>query len=196
MCVFHFLSENLVCADNVRLQHLMKIVLHSSQYITASTLFCLNSYLSLIILQHSFLVYSLSLSLSIYIYIYISLILIVFVMGGRWPYSCCYCGVLSPGLVQYCSQPSCVIAVKLFSQKNKKLDEPDMLDTAGEVGTSSWGMYSCGPLYMDEQRQDIQFEPSYSSSVSIRDVALRICRKKWTIGRCGERRSGISVLIA
>ena len=24
------------------------------------------------------------------------------------------CGVLPPGLVQYCSQPSCAIAVKLF----------------------------------------------------------------------------------
>ena len=30
----------------------------------------------------------------------------------------------------------------------------------------------------------------------IRDAALRICRKQWTIGRCGERVSGISVLIA
>ena len=32
---------------------------------------------------------------------------IVFVMGDRWPYS----GLLPPGLVQYCSQLSCVIAV-------------------------------------------------------------------------------------
>ena len=57
-------------------------------------------------------------------------------------------------------------------------------------------MYSCGPLFMDEQRQDVQLEPTYSSSVPIRDVTLRICRKQWTIGRCGERGSGISVLIA
>ena len=28
------------------------------------------------------------------------------------------------------------------------------------------------------------------------DTDLRICRKQWTIGRCGERVSGISVLIA
>ena len=35
---------------------------------------------------------------------------IVFVMEGRWLYSWC-CGVLPPGLVQYCSQHSCVIAV-------------------------------------------------------------------------------------
>ena len=36
---------------------------------------------------------------------------IVFVMGGRWAYSWCVVGVLPPGLVQYCSQHSCVIAV-------------------------------------------------------------------------------------
>ena len=34
------------------------------------------------------------------------------------------------------------------------------------------------------------------SSVLIRDVALMTSRKQWTIGRSGERRSGISVLIA
>ena len=36
---------------------------------------------------------------------------IVFVIGGRWPYSWCLVGVLSPGLVQDCTQHSCVIAV-------------------------------------------------------------------------------------
>ena len=82
------------------------------------------------------------------------------------------------------------------SRKLSKLDEPDTLETAGEVGTSSWVMYSSGHLHMDEQRQDVQLEATFSSSVSIRDVAQRICRKQWTIGRCGERRSGISVLIA
>ena len=41
-----------------------------------------------------------------------------------------------------------------------------------------------------------QLEPTYSSSMPIRDVALRNCRKQWTIGKCGERGSGISVLIA
>ena len=45
------------------------------------------------------------------------------------------------------------------------------------------------------QRQDVQFEPTYSSSVPIRDVVLRICRTQWTIGRCGERGSGISMQI-
>ena len=41
-------------------------------------------------------------------------------------------------------------------------------------------MYSCGPLDMAEQRQGDQLEPTYSSSVQIRDVALRTCRKRWT----------------
>ena len=49
---------------------------------------------------------------------------------------------------------------------------------------------------MDEQRQDVQLEPTYSSSVPIRDVALCTCWKQWTIGRCGERGSEISTLIA
>ena len=48
---------------------------------------------------------------------------------------------------------------------------------------------------MDEQRQDNQLEPTYSSSVLIWDVALKICWKQWTIGRGGERGSGISELM-
>ena len=57
-------------------------------------------------------------------------------------------------------------------------------------------MYSCAPLQMDKQKQDDQLEPTYSSSMPIRDVALRTYRKQWTIGMDGERGSGISVLIA
>ena len=55
---------------------------------------------------------------------------------------------------------------------------------------------SCGPLHMDEQRQDDQLEPTYSSSVPMRDVALKTYRKQWTIGKGGERGSGISALMA
>ena len=57
-------------------------------------------------------------------------------------------------------------------------------------------MYSRGPLHMDEQKQDVQLEPPYSSNVPILDVALRICQKQWTIRRVGERGLEISVLIA
>ena len=55
-------------------------------------------------------------------------------------------------------------------------------------------MYSCG--HMAEQKQDDQLEHTYSSSVRIRDVALKTYRRRWTIGRSGERGSGISVLAA
>ena len=48
---------------------------------------------------------------------------------------------------------------------------------------------------MVEQRQDDQLEPTYSSSVPIRDAALQTYQKQWMIGRDGERRLGISVLI-
>ena len=47
---------------------------------------------------------------------------------------------------------------------------------------------------MDKQRHDVQLEPS--SSVPIRDVALRIGQKQWAIGRCDDRRPEITVLIA
>ena len=71
-----------------------------------------------------------------------------------------------------------------------------MQDIVGEIGKSSLGMYPCGHLQMDEQRQDDQLEPTYSCAVSIQDVTLKTCRKQWTIGRGGERGSGISVLMA
>ena len=40
-----------------------------------------------------------------------------------------------------------------------------------------------------------QLEPTYSSSVPIRDVTLKTDQKQWTIRRGGERGSGIFVLI-
>ena len=55
-------------------------------------------------------------------------------------------------------------------------------------------MYYYGPLRMAEQSQDDQLEHTYSSYVRIRDVALKTCQRWWTIGRRGERGSGISVL--
>ena len=51
-------------------------------------------------------------------------------------------------------------------------------------------------LHMAEQKQDNQLEHTYSIYVRIRDVALKTCQRRWTIGRSGERGSGISVLVA
>ena len=45
-------------------------------------------------------------------------------------------------------------------------------------------------------QMDDQIEHTYSSCVSIQDVALETCQRRWTIGRSGERGSGISVLVA
>ena len=50
------------------------------------------------------------------------------------------------------------------------------------------------PPHMAELKQDGQLEHTYSSYVRIRDVALKTCQRRWTIGRSGERGSGISVL--
>ena len=56
--------------------------------------------------------------------------------------------------------------------------------------------YSCGPLYIDEQRQDDQQEPTYNSSVPIQNVALKTCLKQLMIEKGGEKGSGISVSMA
>ena len=56
-------------------------------------------------------------------------------------------------------------------------------------------MYSYGPPHIAEQKQDDQLEHTYSSSVRIRYVALKTCQRRWTIGKSGERGSGISVLV-
>ena len=50
--------------------------------------------------------------------------------------------------------------------------------------------------HMAEQKKGDKLELTYSSSVRIRDVALRTCQKRWTIERSGDRGSGISVLEA
>ena len=57
-------------------------------------------------------------------------------------------------------------------------------------------MYSYGPPHMAVQKQDDQHEHTFSSCVRIRDVVLKTYLWRWTIGRSGERGSGISVLPA
>ena len=43
-------------------------------------------------------------------------------------------------------------------------------------------MFSYEPLHMTEQKQVDILEPTYSSCVRIRDIALRTCQKRWTEG--------------
>ena len=57
-------------------------------------------------------------------------------------------------------------------------------------------MYTYGPPHMAKQKQDDQLEHTYRSYVRIQDVALKICQKRWVIGKSGERGSVISVLLA
>ena len=49
---------------------------------------------------------------------------------------------------------------------------------------------------MAVQKQGDQHEHTFSSYVRIRDVALGTYRKRWTIGRGGEKGSGIYELVA
>ena len=55
-------------------------------------------------------------------------------------------------------------------------------------------MYSYEPPHMAEQKQDNQLEHTYRSYVRIRDVVLKTCQRRWTIGKSGKRGSGISML--
>ena len=57
-------------------------------------------------------------------------------------------------------------------------------------------MYSYGLPHMAVQKQDDQHEHTFSSYVRIRDVVLKTYLGRWTIGRSGERGSGISVQLA
>ena len=50
--------------------------------------------------------------------------------------------------------------------------------------------------HMHEQRQDVQLEPTYNSSVLIQIVALKTYRKWWTIERGSGRGSRRSILMA
>ena len=47
-----------------------------------------------------------------------------------------------------------------------------------------------GLPHIADQKQDGQLEHTYSSSVRIRDFALKTCQKRWTIGGNGDRGSG------
>ena len=51
-------------------------------------------------------------------------------------------------------------ATYLPSRKLSKLDKPEMQDTAGEAGTSTWVMFPYGLPHMAEQKQGDQLEPT------------------------------------
>ena len=57
-------------------------------------------------------------------------------------------------------------------------------------------MYSYGSPHTAAQKQDDQHERTFSSYVRIQVVVLKTYLGWWTIGRSGERGSGISVLPA
>ena len=57
-------------------------------------------------------------------------------------------------------------------------------------------MYCYGHPDMAKQKQDDQNEHTFSNYVRIRDVVQKTYHRRWTIGKSGERGSGISVLPA
>ena len=71
-----------------------------------------------------------------------------------------------------------------------------MRHTVGEVGTNSFVTYSCGPLHMNEQRQNDQLEATHNSSVPIHGVTLKTYLKRRMIEKGDVRGLGIYVLEA
>ena len=57
-------------------------------------------------------------------------------------------------------------------------------------------MYYYGPPHMAVQKQDDQHEHTFSNYERIQDVVQKTSLRRWTIGKSGERGSGISVLPA
>ena len=58
------------------------------------------------------------------------------------------------------------------------------------------GQLMLGPPRMAVQKQDDQHEHTFSNYMRIQDVVQKTCLRRWTIGKSGERGSGISVLPA
>ena len=75
------------------------------------------------------------------------------------------------------------------SQKPSKLDETDMWDTVGEVGSST-----VHQLLSNEQWLGIQLELINNKFVLEQDVAWKTCRERWSVMMNGERGTRKSVL--
>ena len=87
---------------------------------------------------------------------------------------------------------TCPLSRKLF-----KLDEPDMQDTAGRnQGRTHKRCTLMDPHTWPCKSRTTSTNITFSSYVRIRDVVLKTYLGQWTIGRSGERGSGISMLPA
>ena len=141
---------------------------------------------------------------------------IVFVMGGRWPYSWWFVGCCRQDLFNiarhilhpYSSIDTTAAWKKLRFILSVRFDF-HMINSLSIAVHAFVHAEHCwrgrDELIRDvllwtppmaEQKQDDQLEHTYSSYVRIQDVALKTCRRRWTIGRSGERGSRISVLAA
>ena len=80
-------------------------------------------------------------------------------------------------------------ATCLPSRKLSKLDEPEKQGQAHK-----W----CTPMdpHIWPSKSRMTSANIYTAAVRIQDVALKTCLRRWTIGRSGEKGSGISMLAA
>ena len=100
-------------------------------------------------------------------------------------------------MMYYCISDSSEKYTSLFFTPLKLVDLPrgDNL-VCPTILSNHVVMYSYGSPHMAAQKQDDQLERTFSSYVRIQVVVLKTYLGRWTIGRSGERGSGISVLPA
>ena len=113
---------------------------------------------------------------------------------ARWTITqeCCEQYWTSPGVNT--PQGTNYTATYFPSRKLFRLDESDMQDMEKQGRAHKW----CTPMDPTYGRAKAgrPARTYISCDVRIRDIALKTSQRRWTIGRSGERESGISVLAA
>ena len=113
----------------------------------------------------------------------VRLILLVFLMDGRWPHSCCFVGCFLQDLFNIARSILALLPSSFFPIR---LVSVHVVHPYNSIDT---------PAAWKKQRfiLSVSSDFPYSSSVPIRDVALKTGQKQW---RGSERWSGISVLMS
>ena len=126
-------------------------------------------------------------------------IYIVFVMGGEWPYSCCFVECCLHALFNIARSillllSSSFLSIRLVSVH--VVHPYRQTRHAGHCWRCKDELRSDVLLWTPTQKQDDQLEPTYNSSVLIRGVALNTNWKLWMIEKGGVAGSGRSAQVA
>ena len=103
--------------------------------------------------------------------------------------------ILNKSWRQHPQDTNCT-ATCLLSRKLFKLDEPHMQDTAGEAGRTHKWCTLMDPHTWPCKSRTTSTNIHSATKMRIRDAVQTTCQRRWTVGKSGERGSGISVLTA